>query len=339
MQQTITVGTNTDYMIGVSAAKNGELLDLRPQDVTLTIGENVLTSEKLINGYVVFDYSQGRTPVSEIVKVTILDTHFDLLIVGKFSSKGDVGGSGGVAEETDPVFVEKCLSADSIVLGKNSTNPTGTNTVAIGTNSITQSDNTIAIGNGAIAYEEETIAIGRGATANFKYSIAIGNGTFISGNKSIAIGLSAHPLDNSVAIGCGTDTGNNGITIGCDAKGGDKSIVLGELANVNYYNYCIAIGYLAQVNGEGGIAIGNETFSDFSSIAIGNQSRANKIYTIQLGYGTNDNESTFQVWDHTLLNKETGLIPPERLGTGYDSSQRQVLVNNYGTLTWETYNG
>ena len=44
-------------MIGVSAVKNGELINLQPQDVTLTIGENVLTSEKLINGYVVFDYS------------------------------------------------------------------------------------------------------------------------------------------------------------------------------------------------------------------------------------------------------------------------------------------
>lgn len=89
-RQTITVGTNTDYMIGVSAVKNGQLLGLRPQDVTLTIGENVLTSEKLINGYVVFDYSQGRTPASGIVKVTILGTPFELLIVGKFSSKGDI---------------------------------------------------------------------------------------------------------------------------------------------------------------------------------------------------------------------------------------------------------
>ena len=94
-QQTITVGTNTDYMIGVSAVKNGQLLSLRTQDVTLAIGEKVLTSDKLVNGYVAFDYSQGRTPTSEIVKVTILGTPFELLIIGKFSSKGDVGVSGG----------------------------------------------------------------------------------------------------------------------------------------------------------------------------------------------------------------------------------------------------
>ena len=296
MQQTITVGTNTDYMIGVSAVKNGELLDLRPQDVTLAIGENVLTSDKLINGYVVFDYSQGRRPVSEIVKVTILDKQFDLLIVGKFSSKGDVGGSGGVAEETDPIFVEKCLSADSI-------------------------------------------ALGNGASSPYVGSIAIGTNTLAAGINSIAIGYEAHPYDYSVAIGGGTEAGNNGIAIGSNAKCGDYSIVLGQQTTTNQYSYCIVIGDTANVNGEGGVAIGYNTFSQFQSIAIGNSARAEGAYAIQLGNGTNYNESTLQVWDHTLLNKETGLIPPERLGTGYDSSQRQVLVNNYGTLTWETYNG
>ena len=296
MQQTITVGTNTDYMIGVSAVKNGELLDLRPQDVTLTIGENVLTSDKLINGYVVFDYSQGRTPTSEIVKVTILGTPFELLIIGKFSSKGDVGGSGGVAEETDPVFVEKCLSADSI-------------------------------------------ALGNGASSPYVGSIAIGTNTLAAGIQSIAIGFQAHPYDYSVAIGGGTEAGNNGIAIGSNAKCGDYSIVLGQQTTTNQYSYCIVIGDTASVNGEGGVAIGYNTFSQFGSIAIGNSARAESSYSIQLGNGSNSNMNTLQVWDHTLLNKETGLIPPERLGTGYDSSQRQVLVNNYGTLTWETYNG
>lgn len=295
MQQTITVGTNTDYMIGVSAVKNGELLELRPQDVTLTIGENVLTSEKLINGYVIFDYSQGRTPVSEIVKVTILDTQFELLIVGKFSSKGDIGGSGGVAEETDPVFVEKCLSADSI-------------------------------------------ALGNGASANYVGSIAIGTNTLAAGSQSIAIGFQATPQDYSVAIGGGTEAGNNGIAIGKSANGGQYSVALGYQASTNQQSYSTAIGSSASTAGEGCTAIGNESHSEFQSIAIGYSAMAASSYAIQLGTGTNSNDYTLQVWDHTLLNKETGLIPPERLGTGYDSSQRQVLVNNYGTLTWETYN-
>ena len=296
-QQTITVGTNTDYMIGVSAVKNGQLIDLQPQDVTLTIGENVLTSEKLINGYVVFDYSQGRTPVSEIVKVTILDTQFELLIVGKFSSKGDVGGSGGVAEETDPVFVQKCLSANSIILGSEAQGARNGNVVAIG-NSVN--------------------AAGAG-------SIAIGNTAYSQGCTSVAIGTTSN-----------TDT--QAVAIGCNAKGGNESISLGYNASTDYQSYCIAIGNNANVNGEGGVAIGYNASSQFQSIAIGNAAVA-AASAIQLGIGTNYSESTFQVWDHTLLNKETGLIPPERLGTGYDSSQRQVLVNNYGTLTWETYNG
>ena len=295
-QQTITVGTNTDYMIGVSAVKNGQLIDLQPQDVTLTIGENVLTSEKLINGYVIFDYSQGRTPTSEIVKVTILDTPFELLIIGKFSSKGDVGVSGGVTEESDPVFVEKCLSADSI-------------------------------------------ALGNGASSPYVGSIAIGTNTLAAGSQSIAIGFQALPYDYSVAIGGGTEAGNNGIAIGSNAKGGNESIALGYNALTEYQQYCIAIGNNANVNGEGGVAIGYNAYSQFQSIAIGKAANIGGSFAIQLGTGTNNNDYTLQVWDHTLLNKETGLIPPERLGTGYDSSQRQVLVNNYGTLTWETYNG
>ena len=295
-QQTITVGTNTDYMIGVSAVKNCQLLSLRPQDVTLTMGEKVLTSDKLVNGYVAFDYSQGRTPTSEIVKVTILDTPFELLIIGKFSSKGDIGVSGGVTEETDPVFVEKCLSADSI-------------------------------------------ALGNGASSPYVGSIAIGTNTLAAGIQSIAIGFQANPQDHSVAIGDGTEAGNNGIAIGSNAKGGDYSIVLGQQTTTNQQFYCVVIGDTASVNGEGGVAIGYNAYSMFQSIAIGNAARTEGSLAIQLGTGTNSNDSTLQVWDHTLLNKETGLIPPERLGTGYDSSQRQVLVNNYGTLTWETYNG
>ena len=298
MQQTITVGTNTDYMIGVSAVKNCELLDLRPQDVTLTIGENVLTSEKLINGYVIFDYSQGRTPVSEIVKVTILDTQFELLIVGKFSSSGDISGSGGVAEETDPVFVEKCLSAVSI-----------------------------ALGNGASAnYGENSIAIGAGTNAAGSGSIAIGNVAYSLGSTSVVIGATSTADTYAVAIGC-------------NAKGGYESISLGQSSSTDYQSYCVAIGNNANVNGEGGVAIGYNASSQFQSIAIGNAASIGGASAIQLGTGTNVNDYTLQVWDHTLLNKETGLIPPERLGTGYDSSQRQVLVNNYGTLTWETYNG
>lgn len=309
MQQTITVGTNTDYMIGVSAVKNGQLLDLQPQDVTLTIGENVLTSEKLINGYVIFDYSQGRTPVSEIVKVTILDTQFELLIVGKFSSKGDVGGSGGVAEESDPVFVEKCLSANSVILG--------------------------AYANGS---ENENVSIGNSATCNGISAVAIGANAFSPSRQSVAIGTKATARDYSVAIGSSVEASDNGIAIGNSTNAGGRSIVLGDNAKTNSQAYCVVIGDYSQANGEASIAIGKEAFSQFQSIAIGRYARANSQYSIQLGYGANDNESTLQVWDHTLLNKETGLIPPERLGTGYDSSQRQVLVNNYGTLTWETYN-
>ena len=154
-----------------------------------------------------------------------------------------------------------------------------------------------------------------------------------------AIGAITNAYDYSVAIGSSAEAGNNGIAIGKSANGGESSIVLGYEASTNSQSYCIVIGRSASAVSEGCTAIGRESYSYFQSIAIGDSARAESSYSIQLGNGSNYNESTLQVWDHTLLNKETGLIPPERLGTGYDSSQRQVLVNNYGTLTWETYNG
>ena len=257
-QQTITVGTNTDYMIGVSAVKNGQLLSLRTQDVTLTMGEKVLTSDKLVNGYVAFDYSQGRTPTSEIVKVTILGTPFELLIVGKFSSKGDVGVSGGVTEETDPVFVEKCLSANSIILGVGAKGNEAGNDSVVVIGSVANgsgSDRGVFIGNGAKGgYTTKPDALMDGApfaavcvgtTSYVKGpgNVSIGANANCDGTKDIAIGFMAKSnANNSIAIGDGTNcTGLSAVVIGTGAKTElEGAIAIGEGANAAYSS--VAIG-------------------------------------------------------------------------------------------------
>lgn len=258
IQQTITVDTNTDYMIGVSAVKNGQLLSLRPEDVTFTIGEKVLTSDKLVNGYVAFDYSQGRTPTSEIVKVTILGTTFELLIIGKFSSKGDVGVSGGVTEETDPVFVEKCLSAGSIILGiRAKGNENGNdNVVVIGSVANgSGSDRGVFIGNGAkCEYTTKpdapmdgapfaAVCVGTTSYVKGPGNISIGANANCDGTKDIAIGFMANSnANNSIAIGDGTNcTGLSAVVIGTGAKTElEGAIAIGEGANAAYSS--VAIG-------------------------------------------------------------------------------------------------
>lgn len=105
MQKTITVPTNTEYKIGISATKNGEILELTEDDVVIQIGENEIAATGTYNGFVTFDYSQGRTPATDNAKVKITidgkTTPFDLMIVGKYSTKGDisVGGAGDVTKE------------------------------------------------------------------------------------------------------------------------------------------------------------------------------------------------------------------------------------------------
>lgn len=108
VQKTITIPTNTEYKIGIGAIRNGSILQLGKDDVTLNIGAVEIAATGTYNGYVTFDRSLGRTPETVSAKVKILGTSFDLMIVGKYSTKGEIGGAGGdVTKEEFDAFVEK----------------------------------------------------------------------------------------------------------------------------------------------------------------------------------------------------------------------------------------
>lgn len=55
-KQQVNIPTNSDYKVGVKVVKNGELLDLDPEDVTL--GALSADAEKT-NGYVTFTKEAG----------------------------------------------------------------------------------------------------------------------------------------------------------------------------------------------------------------------------------------------------------------------------------------
>ena len=84
------------------------------------------------------------------------------------------------------------------------------------------------------------------------------------------------------------------------------------------------------------IAIGNASATGISSIAISPNGlgSASATDSIQLGEGSNRTAKTLQVYEYQLLDGNTGLIPPERLGTGYDATKTQVLKHVNGVLTW-----
>ena len=111
VQKTITIPTNTTYKIGIGATRNGSMLQLGKDDVKINIGDTEISATGTYNGYVTFDRSLGRTPETVSAKVKILGTSFDLMIVGKYSTKGEMGGEGGsgddVTREEFDAFVQK----------------------------------------------------------------------------------------------------------------------------------------------------------------------------------------------------------------------------------------
>lgn len=115
-----------------------------------------------------------------------------------------------------------------------------------------------------------------------------------------------------------------------------RSIAIGFGARA-YQDRSIAIGYATKANNIGSIAIGpSSSFISGSSALPSDQYNtiASANYAIQIGVGTNSTASTLQVFTFQLLDGTTGLIPAERLGTGYDATKTQVLKNVNGTLTW-----
>ena len=95
MTRSITVPTNTEYKIGIAATRNGVQLGLTERQVTIELGNgDILQPSGKYNGYLTFDYSQGRIPSDQIatVKINLLSNiyNFELKITGKYSTKGDI---------------------------------------------------------------------------------------------------------------------------------------------------------------------------------------------------------------------------------------------------------
>jgi hypothetical protein len=100
-------------------------------------------------------------------------------------------------------------------------------------------------------------------------------------------------------------------------------------------NYSINLGYNSYAYEPYSVAIGGNAAAKEYSVAIGYGATVlTATKSIQLGQGTNRNAQTFQVYTYPLLDGNTGLIPPERLGTGYDATKTQVLKHVNGVLTW-----
>lgn len=132
---------------------------------------------------------------------------------------------------------------------------------------------------------------------------------------------------SALNIGKGSSAGQYSTAIGKGTYArGRRSVSLGGGCNDYYNERCTLVGFNSQAGANYAIAIGAGTSASAEgAIQIGNTSSA---------LLTNSNAKTLQVYEYQLLDGNTGLIPPERLGTGYDATKTQVLKHVNGVLTW-----
>lgn len=149
-----------------------------------------------------------------------------------------------------------------------------------------EGDYTIAVGYSSKAYDQGSIAIGHLASSGHStlntsdpLGIAIGVSSISSDDYAIAIGnlADADKID-SIAIGRSSAAHNNNtIAIGESARSSNlDGIAIGQDALVDN-DYSVAIGYSANASssgGDGGIAIGKNSYAQGFGIAIGNNTNA-----------------------------------------------------------------
>ena len=128
----------------------------------------------------------------------------------------------------------------------------------------------------------------------------------------------------SLAIGENNTISRNSVALGLNNEAqGQFSTTLGR-HNYSYNDYNICIGEWCDCNGQNSICIGYEAMTAYEN-------------SIQLGQGFNRESNSFQVWEHQLLDNNTGLIPDERLSNNiartvdiptYTAGENITIENN-----------
>lgn len=144
-------------------------------------------------------------------------------------------------------------------------------------------------------------------------------------------------------------TGNSGkflTTDGANASWGEaltnlskSSGALSILGTPSTSFYSTNIGGASSVGGYGATAIGGQTSAAaYGATAIGLFAKATKQFSIQIGYGTNDVEGSFNVSlgntpekNYQLLNAD-GLIPSDRLASG--GGYNKILSSTTSGMEW-----
>jgi len=181
---------------------------------------------------------------------------------------------------------------------------TGTNAVAIGSNTEATGDRSMALIDGANAGGLRGFAVGFNATTTGNNSVAIGPSSVSSGNQSIAIGgLTDATGDQALAIGYTAQavTGANATAISRSYASGADSLAAAIASNSSSYGATgansVAIGYQAKATATGAQALGySAVASGLYGTAIGGSSGATASGTNSFAVGTFASASTTYAW-------------------------------------------
>ena len=202
--------------------------------------------------------------------------------------------SDGVNWQTDD---KKPMRAYSENLGYTTIRSTasGTNAIAIGSNSTSSGSNSVAVG--TAAQSSASYSFGAFGTASGNFSVAIANGASATSASSVAIGQNSAGNGSQAVTGAGatalggsyasgTDSfaaaiGNNTSTYGAQATG---NTAIGYRNKSSTSSYATSIGFTNTSSGLGSTAIGynNSALGD-GSVAIGFTGKASQYGKYVLG--------------------------------------------------------
>lgn len=196
-------------------------------------------------------------------------------------------GSIAIGNEYKDSFGNMCyaraIGNNSIAIG--STSAISDESIAIGTNTLSNAFGATSIGYKTSAIGNFSVAIGTESIATNGQSVAIGNRVVSKGYESMAIGLMTSALgNNSFAGGFSSKaTGYMSFVYGSFSNSNDNSVTLGNKNTAE--NSSFVIGHDSYVTGTSGMSYGyNNSVTDCSaSIAIGNGINITTDDTISIG--------------------------------------------------------
>jgi hypothetical protein len=176
------------------------------------------------------------------------------------------------------------VGTNSAAMGRN-TVASGTNSVAMGSGTTAEGPNSLAGGSSTRAIGSTSTAMGSSTTAEGPNSVALGSSTRAVGSTSTAMGSSTTADGpNSLAIGSSTQaSGSSSMALGSASVASGPNALAGGASSVASGSAALAFGAGARAVGSGGIALGSRAVAaGVGSFAFGDSSAG------EVSAGTNE---------------------------------------------------